>query len=132
MKKYKPKDFKTTILIIAVAVVAVIVAKSMGFASSKSGTRIGYFSNEGWDIWSAQYNLLDGTMEKTVHTNDGEISISVATESGTISMEIWDSAGIVVFDQENMASGSYTVSAEQKVTVRITAEQHKGSFDIQG
>lgn len=131
MKKYKPKDLKTTLLIIAVAVVAVIAAKAMGFSSTHSATRIMYSSSEGWSNWSASYFMLDGTMEKTVHTEDGMISISVVTESGSISVEIRDSDGNVVFDQDDMQSGSYTVSAEQKVTVRIEADHHKGSFLIE-
>lgn len=130
--RLKLKDPKMTIAIVVVAIAVALLLKSMGFASSKSGTRIGYISNEGWDIWSASYHLLDGTMEKIVHTEDGELSISVTTESGNLSMVILDSDNKVLFEQNNIPSGSYTVSATQKVTIRILAESHKGSFEIKG
>lgn len=130
--KVKPKNWGTIIVVIIVAVAAALLARSMGFASSKSGTRIGYFSNEGWDIWSANYLLLDGTMEKIVHSEDGELSVSVTTESGNISMVILDSDHHVIFEQNAIPTGSFVVSADQTVTIQIFAERHKGSFEIKG
>lgn len=130
--RYKPKDKKMTILIILVAIVAVIIAKSMGFSSTRSATRILYTSNEGRNIWSANYVMLDGTMQKTVHTEDGLLSISVETESGSISIEIKDDKGNVIFDQDGIGTTSFEVEATEKTVVRIEADNHKGSFSISG
>lgn len=130
--KVKPKNWGAIIIIIIVAVAAAILARSMGFASSKSGTRIGYFSNEGWDIWSANYLLLDGTMEKIVHSEDGELFVSVTTESGKFSIVILDSKNNVIFEQSAIPAGSFVVPVDQTVTVQIFAEKHKGSFEIKG
>lgn len=130
--RYKPKDKKTTILIILVAVVAVIFVKSMGFSSTRSATRILYTGKEGRTNWSANYALLDGTMQKTLYTNDGLLSISVETEDGTISIEVKDDTGAVIFDQDGIGTTSFEIEATKKTVVRIEADQHHGSFSISG
>ena len=130
--RLKLKDPKMTIAIVVVAIAVALLLKSMGFASGKSGTRIGYFSNEGWDIWSANYLLLDGTMEKIVHSEDGELFVSVTTESGKFSIVILDSKNNVIFEQRAIPAGSFVVPVDQTVTVQIFAEKHKGSFEIKG
>jgi len=130
--RYKPKDKKTTILIILVAIVAVVIAKSMGFASTRSATRLLFTSNEGRYVWSANYAMLDGTMQKSVHTKDGMLSISVETESGSISIEVKDDNGNVIFDQENIGTASFQIEATGKTVVRIEADKHKGNFTISG
>ena len=131
MKLKKTRGLVSTILLVLIFVGVLTVARSLGFVSSKIGTRIGYFSSEGWDSWSASYLLLDGVMEKYVHTEDGTITVTIETESGSISLEICDSRGNVLFDQNDLSSGSYMVSAEGRITVRIEADHHKGSFAIE-
>lgn len=132
MMRYKPKNKKTTILIVLFAIVAVVIAKSMGFSSTRSATRILYASNEGRNIWSAHYAMLDGTMKKTVHTEAGLLSISVETESGSISVEVKDDQGNVIFDQDSIGTASFEIEATEKTVVHIKADKHKGSFHISG
>lgn len=130
--RYKPTDKKTTILILIVALIAVLFAKQAGFASTRSATRIGYTTNEGWSNWSASYFMLDGTLQKNVHTEDGTLVVSTETKSGTISIQILDTDGKLVFDQANIGTDSFEVELSGKATIRITASNHRGSFNIVG
>ena len=130
--RYQPKDKKTTILMIVAAIAAVLIAKSMGFASTRSATIILYVSNEGRSNWSANYTMLDGTMQKKVHTDDGRLSISVVTESGSISIKVKDQDGNLVFDENNLETSSFEVEVSKKAVVHIEADHHKGSFSMIG
>ena len=117
---------------IVAAIAAVLIAKSMGFASTRSATRILYVSNEGRSNWSANYTMLDGTMQKKVHTDDGRLSISVETESGSISIKVKDQDGNLVFDENNLETSSFEVEVSKKAVVHIEADHHKGSFSMIG
>lgn len=46
--KYKPKNTKTTIIIVIIAVIAAVIASWSGFASTWAATRVGYTGHEGW------------------------------------------------------------------------------------
>lgn len=130
--RYRPKDQKTTVLIIVIAIVAVFIAKEMGFASTRSATRILYSSTERKYNWTASYAMLDGTMQKTVHTVEGNLEIHVETETGTIGIEVRDAAGNVRFRQEKIGTESFEISDIEKCVVRIEAQRHKGRFEILG
>ena len=132
IKEYKNKVRKLWIFAIAAAVVmAVLVTASAIFADDLgSYTTIGYVGNKGLSSWSGKYAMLDGTMKKTIRPKNDELRIDVETESGEISIEICDSDGDVIFDESDMQTGSYSVSAPEKVKVKIEADKHKGRFSI--
>ena len=125
--KHKPKS---VILIIVLTVIGILVARALGFASTRTATRIGYIGNEGWSTWSGSYTLLDGTMEKSVHPKGDDLHITVETEEGTISIAIKDADGNMIFDENNIGTTSFDAEVSGKVTVRIIADHHKGSFAI--
>ncbi len=128
--KFKPKDKKTTSIILIVAAVAIGIAYFTGFASTRTATRIGYFGHEGWSSWSGSYVILNGTMKKTLHPNGEVLNVGVVTKSGTISIEIKDADGNVIFDEGNIGTETFNVDVSGKVSVRIEADNHKGSFSI--
>ena len=88
--------------------------------------------NEGRSSWSGHYVLLDGTMQKSVYADGDTLDVAVETQSGTISIAITDTAGNVIFDEQDIGTESFAVEASGKVVVRITADHHKGSFQISG
>lgn len=113
----KPKDTKTTIPILAVA-----IAKQAGFTNTYSAVRIGYRSQETRSRWSASYLRLDGILQKTIRTEDGTIDAVVETAPD----------GPLLFRQDHLESGAFTIEAPSSARIRIEANAHKGSFDIRG
>lgn len=129
--RYKPKDKKTTVILLIVGILAAILAARVGFAGTRTATRIGYMGNEGWRSWSGRYFLLDGTMQKTIHPKEGTIQITVETESGAFSMTVRDPEGNILFQESEMQTASFDLKVPEKIIVRITADGHKGSFSIE-
>lgn len=119
----------TISFVLVFAVVSLIFSGGLGF-ELKSATRIGYIGNNGLSSWSGKYTLLDGTMKKTIRPKNDILNIAVETESGQISIEICDADGNVIFDESDMETGSYSVSAPGKVSVKIEADKHKGRFEV--
>lgn len=130
--KVKPKNRKSMILLVLVVVVVVAAASYLGLGTTRSGMRIGYAGNEGLRGWSGNYMLMDGTFRHTIwpKTIPTILHLDVKTEAGTISIEMTDADGAVLFDEENMVTGSFDIAVESHVKVRIDADQHKGGFHI--
>ena len=128
----KPWIFSITTItiILLLSVVSLNFTDGLGF-EIRNATRIGYIGNSGWSSWSGKYSLLDGTMNKSIHPKNDILSIDVKTESGEISIKIQDTEENVIFDETNIGTGSYNVSVSGKVTVKIKADKHKGSFSIE-
>ena len=129
--KYKLKS-KASILIILIIVAAtvLIAVKLGGFSSTRSAVRIGSFGSEGRSNWSGNYAMLDGIMQKTIYPDGDILNLSVKTESGTISIEIKNADGDILFQENQIGTETFEIQVTGKVTVRIEAEKHKGSFDI--
>lgn len=128
--RYKPKYKKTTVIILIVGILAAVLASQLGFASTRSATRIGYVGNEGWRSWSGSYFFMDGTLQKTIHPKDGTVHVEVETESGTFSMTVKDPEGNILFQGSEMQTTSFDLEVPEKIVVRITAKSHKGSFSV--
>lgn len=132
MMKYKPKNPKTIVLIFVTVIALIVAANFLGIGTMRSAIRIGYVGNDGWRNWSASYILLNGTMQHTIRpkTSPDILHIEVETEEGTISIEIKDTDGNIIFDGNDIGTTSYEVEVPGKVTIKIVADNHKGSFSI--
>lgn len=129
--KYKPKSKAAGIVILIIAAAAVILAVQWGgFSSTRSALRVGYFGNEGRSNWSGSYAMLDGTMQKTIYPGGDTLNLSVKTQSGTISIEIKNTDGDILFQENQIGTETFQLQVTGKVTVRIEAEKHIGSFDV--
>ncbi len=128
----KPWIFSIVTMLIAVLISfgSIYVTETLGIESTRSATRIGYVGTEGWSSWTGRYNSLDGTMKKSIHPKTDVLHIEVKTDSGTISIEIQDTDGNLIFDEFNIGTASFNVDVPEKVTVKIVADSHKGSFSI--
>lgn len=133
MMKYKPKNLKSTVLIVVTVVVLIAAANFLGIGTMRSATRIGYVGNDGWRSWSASYTMLDGKLKHTIHPKDTQetIHVEVVTEEGSISIEMKDADGNVIFAENNIATSTFDVNVSGKVVIRIEADKHKGSFNIE-
>lgn len=96
-----------------------------------SGIKLMYISQAGRDYWSASYHYFDGYSQRKLWVNeDGILEIQVETEEGTLKVSITDEEGNIIFSEENITTQEIEVGDVKKVTVRIDAEKHKGSFSI--
>ena len=125
------KRKKIWLLILAIEAVVLAVIWGGGF-STRSAVRIAYTGSETRSNWTGRYASLDGTMRKTIHPKGDQLHIEVETKSGTISMEVRDADGELLFDGDDMETGTFDVPVSGKVTVLIEADHHQGSFRIDG
>lgn len=129
--RYKPKNAKTVFIIVILVVLATVLAGWSGIASIRSAVRIGYSGHAGWSSWSGTYSSLDGTMQKSIHPKEDVLHVEVMTKKGSIAITIKDKEGTVIFDESNIGTSSFDVKVTGKVTVKIVAEDHTGSFSIE-
>lgn len=111
--------------------ILMLVLKS-GFTSTQSGLQMGWVESNTRDHWSASYSFHDGYVQRTINT-DGKpttLEIEIVSSSGEIGMTVTDGNGSVIFDRQGMATSSFDIDISGKVTVRITGEDHKGSFSL--
>lgn len=131
--KNKTKNLISVALIVITVVTLIAIANFLGIGTMRSATAIGYVSNDGWRNWSASYTMLDGTLTRTIRPKDTQekIHVEVVTEDGSISIEMKDADGNVIFDEDNIETSTFDVNLSGKVVVRIEADKHKGSFNIE-
>lgn len=131
--KNKTKNLISVALIVITVVTLIAIANFLGIGTMRSATAIGYVSNDGWRNWSASYTMLDGTLTHTIRPKDTQekIHVEVVTEDGSISIEMKDADGNVIFDEDNIETSTFDVNLSGKVVVRIEADKHKGSFNIE-
>ncbi len=129
----KPWIFSIVTILIVFLIIfgGIFLAKTLGFESTRSATRIGYVGNEGYSSWTGRYSFLDGTMKKSIHPKTDVLHIEVRTDAGIISIEIQDADGNIIFDEYDMGTASYDVPVSGKVVVRMIADSHKGSFSLE-
>ena len=125
------KRKKAWLLILAIAAVVLAVIWGGG-VSTRSAVLIAYTGSETRSNWTGRYASLDGAMRKTIHPKGDQLHIEVETKSGTISMEVRDADGELLFDGDDMETGTFDVPVSGKVTVLIEADHHQGSFRIDG
>ena len=116
--------------VIAVVIFAVILRS--GVAPTGSGLQMGWVESNTRDHWSATYAFHDGYQQRTINT-DGEatvLEVEIVSNSGEIGMTVTDENGNVIFDQQGIETSSFEIKISGKVTVKITGEDHKGSYSL--
>lgn len=115
-----------------IAVMIFVVILKNGMAATGSGFRMGWSESSGRDHWRAAYAFHDGYQQRTVNT-DGEptiLEVEIVSDSGEICMTVTDENGNVLYDQQGIGTTSFELEISGKVTVKITGEEHKGSFSL--
>ena len=133
MKKKKTISFKSAVWTLIIVIVLIAAAKVLGAGTMGSAIRVGYIGSDGWRNWSASYSMLDGTLKHTIHLKDTQdtVRVEVATEDGQISIQMEGTDGNVIFNEEDIATTTFDVKVTGNVAVRIEADHHKGSFNIE-
>ena len=120
---------------ICACIVAVILFAGIlrsGFASTGSGLQMGWVETNTSDYWSATYAFHDGYQQRTINT-DGEpttLKVEIVSSSGEIGMTITDENGNVIYDEVGIETSSFEIEISGKVTVKITGDDHKGSYSL--
>ena len=115
-----------------IAVVIFVIILRSGVAPTGSGLQMGWVESNTRDHWSATYAFHDGYQQRTINT-DGEakvLEVEIVSSSGEIGMMITDENGTVIYDQQRIETSSFEIEISGKVTVKITGEDHKGSFSL--
>ena len=115
-----------------IAVVIFVVILRSGVAPTGSGLQMGWVESNTRDHWSATYAFHDGYQERTINT-DGEptvLEVEIVSNSGEIGMTVTDENGNIIYDQLGIETSSFEIEIFGKVTVKITGEDHKGSFSL--
>ena len=115
-----------------IAVVIFVVILRSGVAPTGSGLQMGWVESNTRDHWSATYAFHDGYQQRTINT-DGEatvLEVEIISSSGEIGMTVTDENGNVIYDQQGIETSSFEIEISGKVTVKITGEDHKGSYSL--
>ena len=115
-----------------IAVVIFVIILRFGVAPTGSGLQMGWVESNTRDHWSATYAFHDGYQQRTINT-DGEatvLEVEIISSSGEIGMTVLDEKGNLIYDQQGIETSSFEIEISGKVTVKITGEDHKGSFSL--
>lgn len=97
--------------------------------SCSSGLKIGYVENSWGSQWKASYHAFSGRTSRRLSTKAGDvIQVEIKTESGTLDLVVTASDGTVVYTGTDLQSGTFEIPVDGPVTVKLTADAHKGSF----
>lgn len=132
MKDTKKSIFSVLsfIVILLAAIVILRGILRLGTNSTFSGTRTGYSGEEDKGNWSGNYLSLNGTLRKKIDPETNMLHIQVETKSGTLTIEITDAQDKEIFTAACDKTESFEVAVSGKVSVKIKADHHSGSFTI--
>lgn len=101
-----------------------------------SGFTMMSVSTETGESFSMRYMEFDGMKQYRLRTKQDNtvVRVDVESESGTLSMKVTAAGNRdeLVFQAENLESGSFTFSVPEKgsYTVTMTADEHEGSYAL--
>ena len=129
LKSKNKKQMFVWILII-LAIIGVVCFKDMG--SFNSSTRIMYLDSKGKDYWKAEYQYLNGFMQRTLWLEEDDVlHVTVETEEGNFSLQIMDADGNVICSDVKIGTKEFDLDVSGKIMIRIEAEKHKGGFSFE-
>ena len=56
--------------------------------------------------------------------------MEIVSSSGEIGMTVLDEKGNLIYDQQGIETSSFEIEISGKVIVKITGEDHKGSYSL--
>ena len=103
-----------------------------GLTPFQSGLQMGWVESNSRDHWTASYSFHDGYVKRTINSG-GEssvIEVEIVSSAGEIGMTVTDESGNIIYDEQGIETSSFIIEIPGKVTVKITGEDHKGSFRL--
>ncbi|MBQ3030116.1 MAG: helix-turn-helix transcriptional regulator [Agathobacter sp.] len=102
-----------------------------GSATIGSSNRMMFVSSEGRTYWSATYQYFDGYQQRNLWMDeDDSLEVKVITEQGDLYIRIADENGNILLERENVGTENFSLSVSGRVTIRVEANKHKGSFSF--
>jgi len=131
-KSHAKKDKKKIIgVVFIVAVIMGLTYMFHGSATIGSGNRMMFVSSEGRNYWSATYQYFDGFQQRTLWMEEaGSLDVAIITDEGQLDIKITDEEGKVILDEKNLETSTFSIPASGRITIRVDATKHKGSFSF--
>lgn len=114
-------------------ILAIATAVCFGdIGSFNSSTRMMYVESKGRDYWKAEYQYLNGFMQRTLWMEENDVlHISVKTDAGDFTLQIMDEDGNIIYLEEKLGTKEFDVDVYGKICICIDAEKHEGSFSFE-
>ena len=130
----KKADMKIMIPVMLVVLVLAIVLKCLGLFTFRSGTRMGFVGNDGIHKYNGSYVKITGTMIHNIRPSkdSNTIHCEIKTKLGTLHVQITQkNDGKVVLDKDFSGDETFDVTAEGPVKVKLSTEEHSGSYQFE-
>ena len=127
----KNVNIKIAIPALLGVLVLVILLKSLGILTFRSGVRIGFSGSNGAHKFTGSYSKITGTMIHNLKPSKDSNSIhcEITTKSGTLHVLITQkNDDKVLFDKEISGDETVDLTAEGTVTVKLHTKGHSGSY----
>ena len=132
MKKNVSRKIAVPVMI--AVLIVVIILKGFGLLTFRSGMRYGFAGNDGIHTYNGTYSKITGSMMHDLRPSKGSDTVhcEITTKSGTLHVQIIQKSDEkVVFDREISGDETFDVAAEGKIRVKLSTEEHSGSYRFQ-
>lgn len=115
--------------------ILVIFAISVCGCTVSSGVSLNMTEKNSSHQMKASYSKYSGYKKTFITVKSGEtkkVNVSVVTKKGDISLKITNDDGKVFYEGDKMNTSDFIVNLDEagKYTIKVEAEKHSGSFDI--
>lgn len=127
----KNVSMKVAIPVMLGVLILMVVLKSFGLVTFRSGIRIGFAGNDGIHKFNGSYTKISGSMSHNLRPSKDSTAIhcEITTKSGDLHVLITQTEDEkVVCDKVVTGNETFDISAEGKVKIKINTEGHSGSY----
>lgn len=127
----KKVNMKIMVPVMVAILVFAIVLKGFGLMTFRSGMRIGFAGNDGIHKYNGSYLKITGTMSHSLRPSKDSTTVhcEVTTKSGSLHVLITQkSDGKALIDKEISGDEVFDVTAEGVINVKLSTEEHSGSY----
>ena len=111
-----------------------VLWSSSGGTTYSSGSASMLVGNSGQTHWDARYSKLNGFRQRKVSLYEGLhiFTVEMLTNSGEISLSIKGKSGTDYYSGSAIPTSTFSivVDGNDKVTIRVDAKNHSGSYKI--
>ena len=111
-----------------------VFLSSSGGSTYSSGSASMLVGNSGRTHWGARYSKLNGFRQRKLSLDEGLhiFTVEVLTNSGEISLSIKGKSGVDYYSGSTIPTSTFSVVVDgnDKVTLRVDAKNHSGSYKI--
>lgn len=121
---------KITIILTLVLMIGLLVGCTVSHGTLKNS-----IENDSSHRISATYDKFDGYKKTTLEVESDEektVNVDIETKKGELDLTITDEDGNAVYEEEDLETSTFdvTLDKEGKYTIRVDADNHSGSYDI--